>query len=386
MSDDRTVHIQAALLEDPRYWTLTPTQARALPSMIKLMAQHGKDGALHWTRKEICKATGLRPALYEGLLVFLKRHEWGCENGEGWLVLSGLAEPASATPVPQGADLQQIIAESIKAAVPDIIREYEAARKRRSRAVSTGKEAEEEEEDVEMSGTSGENVPDKEAEEEEPVPDSPSRTRTVESIDSNRVEEDNILFFDSSSIRIDSKGDTSPPSTPDPPPKLMIVDADIIQVMGGYGILETTARGLIHTYGSERCALVLAAIPIWKPRNPAERIHAALKRPDKWPLPPQVTQQTLGLLTGQKGGTPKTAPVVKPEVKTETPAPPPEVASDDTEAVEQLAWGRLSQTTRDKILECEEADHQIPALIAGQWNEARRAARAALERLSVKEA
>jgi hypothetical protein len=401
-----------------------PARCRAgLIALARSVARHGREGHLPWTFDELRGCAGLGPKEFGFLLDWLKRLElvqtqMDQDRKVGGLTLIGLARATlvegEEAPLRSGIDataLGQIVTNAVMAVVPAILREaapviirqYEAERKRRGRSGAVGEETAAATEAEEMSGTSVPNVRDI-------VPDTASRTRAFESnsnLESTRVEEDNILSFESIRVEFESKEnqsdtpaalpDAAPPvpaeapgACPDPPPRLAIVPADILQEMRKHGILEKTAMGLVETYGHERCALVLAAVPFWKPRNPAERIHAALKKPESWPIPAGVTQQSLGLLTGQQGGAPakpampaeerrrievKRDTVRQQEAETERSVAEmiSRFSPADREALEAAAWGRLTQGARDKILECEEAGVLVPTLFQGQWDAAMKA-------------
>lgn len=330
-------------------------------ALARQVALHGRDGFLPWTFEELRHAAELGRKQFAALVAWIRRLWLGETEGEGAEVtgirLTGLlvATVQRSTPLDQhdSADLQQRIDEgiaaglsaAIEAARPGIIREYERNRKRSQSAqeVVSGK----------PEGSFPETAPifpESEAQEQADFPETPLRARAFES-NSNRFEEGIYIPIDST--RIDSRDPPAPETPPDKPTGLTIVDADIIQVMGRYGILETTARNLIHTHGSERCKLVLAAIPVWKPRNPAERIHAALKNRGKWPLPPQVNQQSLPLLFWQQGGAPSKAEEATAHTE---PAAPARTAPPSLSEMRE----RLSETER-QALRCDAIDRLQPA-------------------------
>ena len=274
------------LYSDPRFWALKPSQGRALPILTGLMAQHGQAGILNWTRKELQTATRLSPRLYADLLQTLDRHGWACETDEGWLVLCAPLAPAAPLPGSAGPDLHAIVSTTVAAAIPAAIRQYEADRKRRTRS------------GAEMSGTT-----------DLDVPDNSSHARAPESNSiSNRFEEEITISIDSNRSHQHTVT-PSAPTTPEPRPKLILVPADVEQEIARHGISRQRAQSLVAEHGLERCATVLASLPHWKYKNAAAAIQSALANPDKWPIPAQIAQQKLPLLTNQPGGAaPRSAP------------------------------------------------------------------------------
>lgn len=309
MSDD-------LLYQDPRFRALTASQRSALQLLPKLVASYGRDGVLHWTRKEVREAVQLGANGYAALLSMLARHEWAIETAEGWLVLSLPSREAERAKI-------------IEEARPGIIREYENGRKQKSR--------------TQTPETSPAVVPDISGTFPGHFRDNApayidTHARAFES-NSNRFEEEINISIDS--IRFDSKEPLASGPLPPPPVSLAIVPADIIQAMGRYGILEQNARQLLVEFGSEACTRVLAAIPYWKPKNTAARIYVALRNPDAWKWPADLTQGSLPLLTNQPGG-------VAPRAEAKPPAA-------------SLKSLRESLTDAElKLLRCEAVDRLKP--------------------------
>jgi hypothetical protein len=354
------------LHRDPRFWALTPSQRVALPILTDLMAECGRSGVLHWTRKEIYKATHLGPKSYDVLLVTMDRHQWGGENADGWLMLSGPLAPSVPLVSAPGTDLAALVREAILSAAPAILREYEADRKRQQRSSK-------------MSGTEQANVPDKTAKTEPNVPDIVPHVR-ARSIDSIRFDLDNILSIDSidsisnaqDADAVPDKTETTEPNVPDSPtPMLTIVPADVAQELVRKGISSRRAGVLIEQYGLERCATVLACLPHWKFDNAGKVVEDALKRPEVWPIPAAVAQQKLPLLTGQPGGAvPRAAPAAVHQ-RTNTLH---EAREQLTEAEKQRlrcdALERLQPASRGEYDKAISLGHPLGSLLSRELREA----------------
>lgn len=336
MPESDTVHIQAALLDDPRFWALPPSLGRALPVLVKLMQQHGQDGILKWTRQEICRAINLGPKRYDALLSFLDRHRWACETEEGWLVLCGPLVPATAQPIPAGQDLQQVVTAAVAAAVPAIIRQYEAERRQGSRKGKGASEADE----TEMSGTEAQNVPDKQPENAANVPDMEALSRAGAPVDSTSIDssKSNSSISNDSTRSID--GHTAEPLGP---PKML--PADVIQALvdkspdkSGQGqIKRSRAEALVSTHGEERCLqalLMLASLPI-KPDRPGGYLNAVITKPAEHEVPAAIVKEAARLLS--------------PTVRKQAPAAPT-AAEDEADKIEVRVWAFQQGMTEEQRL------------------------------------
>ena len=309
--------------DDPCFWALSPSQGRAIQLLPKLMNQYGRSGVLHWTRKELRLATHLGTKGYEGLLDAMQRHEWGSENAEGWLVLCGPLACAAPLVSTEGIDVQAMVNEALRTALPAIIDEALASALPaiidEARPAIIKEHEAQKQRDYRVRKQGGENVIDKPADKGpnviDNVVDNPLRTRAFDrSIESNRVDLDNILSIDSISIESNAQDAADVPDNPQPipdksAPTLTMVPADVTQELVKKGISSRRAGLLIEQYGLERCATVLACLPHWKFDNSGKAIEDALRRPEVWTIPAAIAQQKLPLLTGQPGGAaPKAAP------------------------------------------------------------------------------
>jgi len=342
-------------------WLALPASRRAaVPALVTLVAVHGRHGFLPWTPHEIRIALHLSPKSFAALVTWMQRLQLGSletlPTGEAiGLHLTGLLHATSAdtdeTTLP--ADIE---AERQRAAWREKKQKQRARQKADAVPVP-------------------QNVPGSERTIPPDVLPVPSHTRAAASIESSRVEEDINISFDSNSI------DRSKPNPPTPPTPLTIQTADLVQALIRHGIPEDTARALIRQHGDQRVVLVLASVPHWKTKNPAAVIQDALKRPDKWPIPAAVAQQDLTLFTHlQPAASPRPAPPTCAEQHADARREASQPAQDtkdlaqrcaDKEALEQEIWSRLPQQTRQKILECQDANQPLPPLVQGQWEAAR---------------
>lgn len=277
---------------------LPARQKAGVLALAREVALHGQGGFLPWTFEELRGAASLGRKEFPHLVAWMQRLCLGETQGEGeaatGIQLHGLlvatVTETGAPVLETTADLRGVVAELMRDREQEIIRNYERNRKQNRKP---------------LSGKTEPDFPENEVETDPLFRETPSHVCAFESIDSNRIEEEIYISIDS--LR-SIEGETAPTvAAPETPPALTMVPADIIQAMVRYDILERTARSLLEKHGEERCAIVLAAIPHWKPPNAAARIQTALANPDKWKLPPGVTQGSLNLLTPQPGGAaPKT--------------------------------------------------------------------------------
>ncbi|MCW3055306.1 MAG: hypothetical protein JWN14_4476 [Chthonomonadales bacterium] len=351
-------------------WLALPAARRAaVPALVTLVAVHGHHGFLPWTPREIQIALHLSPKSFAALVTWMQRLQLGSletlPSGEaiGLHVTGLLHATANTDEATLPADAE---AERQRAAWREKKQKQRARRKTDAVPVP-------------------QNVPAPERTIPPNVLPVPSHTCAAASIESSRVEEDINISFDSNSIDR---------SKPDPPPlptqPLTLQTADLVQALLRHGIPEDTARALIRQHGDQRIVLVLASVPHWKSKNPAAVIQDALKRPDKWPIPAAVAQQDLTLFTHlQPSASPRpaqanhsTAPPARAEPPPASSSPEASQRAQDTndlaqrgddDALEQEIWSRLPQPTRQKILECQDANQPLPPLVQGQWNAARAA-------------
>jgi hypothetical protein len=364
-----------------------PARQRAgVLALSRSVALYGQGHYLAWTFEELRGCAGLGAKEFKALVVWIDRLCLGelhapedTPEAAVGIRLTGLLQativseeaPLAGTSV---STVQQLVADVVLAAIPSIIRQHEAERRRRSRSGSA--------DEPEMSGTTAANVPDISPEKEVVVPDSapPPHGGAHETYERN--ERSNKSYSSNESLR---SYDVPDPEATVPPE---ICERDVVQRLversfnrqRQNNIVEPRARKLVQDFGVERCLQALLMLGNQDLDRPGGFLNDVITKPEKYTIPAETVAEAKRLLSPSKPkqrpraaptDAPKRAPSEEDRVQVKIWAFQETMTEEDRLRIDQETVSRMTEPSRSNYRTAMADKLDPPILARAEFNAVR---------------